>query len=255
MATFKHPFEGETMNKVYDNIMTKDYKSLPASYSSNLSAFIGSLLRKNAKNRPSIEDLLFYDDTIVKAGITLMESDTYKRLIAAKKRIINDIDWFKTIKNPKMLSTYMTTFTSMYKAASVNPKMAHSTAELQPLKPTIKADDIIEYGEPEFEYKAKAEGSETGDLRKRLEANRLRINENQLNQAKVARITKKTTEEKKAEVTKKQIDGHSKESPVKFLKDYDLDNHYKTTKPQENLPKVKSKRNLPKIPNLELSED
>lgn len=255
MATFKHPFEADTVNKLYDSIMNKDYTSLPGSYSSNLSNIIGSLLRKNAKNRPSIEDLLYYDDTIVKAGVTVLGHEIYKKLIAAKKRIINEYDWFKSIKNGKFLGSFMQNFAGMYKPTPVPKDMIHSIADIPTTHPRIRAEDIIDYDEPVQKYKPILEGTETGDLRKRLEANRLRVNENQLNQAKVSRITKKKTEEQKAEVSKKPIDTFSKDTPAKFLKDYDLDNYYKAAHPQGNLPKVTPNTHLPEIPVLELSED
>lgn len=254
MATFRYPFEDDSVNKLYDSIMSKDYKSLPGSYSSNLCSLIGSMLRKNARNRPSIEDLLYYEETIVKAGVNLLGTDVYKQLITAKKRIINEVDWFKVIKNNKLLGTYMPNFASLYKASGAPQGMIHSTAQIVPPK-KHKAEDIVEYDEPVYVYRAKDEGNETGDLRKRLEANRLRVNHNQINQAKISRITKENTEDKKAEVARQRIEAFSRESPVKYLKDYDLDNFYKAANPKDNLPKVNANHKLPRIPNIELSED
>lgn len=113
------------------------------------------MLRKNTKNRPGVEDLLFYEDTIVKAGATLLGADLYKNLISAKKRIINEVDWFKDIKNNKMLGSYLSTLASMYKSATPQHRMIHSTAELSPNHRRIKAEDIIEYGEPNFSINPK----------------------------------------------------------------------------------------------------
>ena len=54
MATLNLPFEGESISQLYEAITKKDYKSLPASFSVNLSKFIDRSLRKDAKNRPDI---------------------------------------------------------------------------------------------------------------------------------------------------------------------------------------------------------
>lgn len=54
MACFRQPFEGDSIAQLYDSISGKDYKSLPATYSINLSKFVDNLLRKNPKNRPTL---------------------------------------------------------------------------------------------------------------------------------------------------------------------------------------------------------
>lgn len=48
------PFSGDTIPRLYSSICSKDYPAIPDCYSSNLSKFIDSLLRKNAKNRPTL---------------------------------------------------------------------------------------------------------------------------------------------------------------------------------------------------------
>ena len=227
---------------------------LPASYSSNLSALVGSLLKKNARNRPSIQDLLYYDDTIVKAGVTLLGRDLYQKLIAAKKRIINEVDWFRMIKSNKLLNSYMQAFIAAYRAPHNFQALIHSTAEM-PHERKIAADDVVEYGDADMMYLNNREASETGDLRKRLEANMLRLNENQINHAKINRITKKNTDDGKRQISQTKVNALNKDSPVKYLKDYDLDNYYKTAHPSENLPKVKRNIEIPEFSNIELSED
>lgn len=58
MITFSPPFKGEDMEDLYQNIVTKNFDSIPSSYSQNLKLLIDGLLEKTPAKRPSTNYIL-----------------------------------------------------------------------------------------------------------------------------------------------------------------------------------------------------
>ncbi len=114
------PFKGDSLPKLYTEICSKDYLAIPNHYSSNLCKFVDKLLRKNAKNRPTIGKILIYlesllEDSIVsKAGKTMYPSGKYESLCQTYFKPLNGLEWFYQIANNKILNKYMKKFGELY---------------------------------------------------------------------------------------------------------------------------------------------
>lgn len=272
MATLGLPFEGESISQLYDSIMKKDYKSIPASYSSNLSKLIDKMLRKNSKNRPEIgrhelivEDLLYYDDVLVKAGVTIYGHNVYQKLIAPRKRVVTGSSWLSSIKNYKLLKQYLNHFNVTYRTAIGG---LNNSIDYLPSKKEIE-DNIVEYDEIGKLKPTNFDPTETGDLMKRLHANQLRVDECLATEYIVSRISKvAASPEKKPYKNENKPEkdrdlSASRRTPkkadadlhFKYLKDHDLEDYYKSVYPQDKLKRVDRNLEIPVISKFESSED
>lgn len=58
MCTHKHPFDSQTLGGLYLKIIKGSYKPIPSTYSKELGDIISACLKKDGKDRPSIQDIL-----------------------------------------------------------------------------------------------------------------------------------------------------------------------------------------------------
>lgn len=208
----------------------------------------------------TIDDLLYYDDALVKAGVSIYGHEAYQTLISNRNRVITGTGWLTAIKNYKLLKQYLNHFNATYRTAisGMNNSIDHI--------PVKMADDVVEYDVIGSLMDGGDRMTETGNIIKRLQVNKLRVNEFMATEYIVSRISKvvNVLDRKIEDAKDKDRDPSSKRKTpkkadadihFKYLKDHDLEDYYKSVYPKDKLRKVTREVDVPKISKFESSED
>lgn len=193
-----------------------------------------------------LDELLYYDEIIVKAGVNVVGNEQYQKLVSEKKKVVADSSWITSIKNHKLLRPYLQLYAKTYRTAIAGLNLSQENVH------QTKEEDLVNYKIPgkSPSMKQRFEPTETGDIMKRLQANQLRTEEWSPTEAIVKRISKMdrgmTREDK---TSRSRTPTKAEQSNFKYLKDHDLEEYYKSVFPKEKLPKEAKYKDLPIIPN------
>lgn len=170
--------------------------------------------------------------------------------------MVTGTDWLLSIKNYKLLKPYLTQFNTTYKQAVGG--LNNSTDNIPVKHAKHKNDDIVDYDDIDKLKATNFNPTETGDIMKRLEVNKLRTQECMALEDIVSRITKPTRQQLNVDPSdNRRTPPKATKGDIhfKYLKDHDLEDYYKSVYPEDKLRKVHSKMNVPIIPKFESSED
>lgn len=86
MCTFQHPFEAQNQGALILKILRGKYNKIPASYSLSLIEMVDTLLTKDYRQRPDIEDILRHPSMVERMRKMGLEVPTPESLKIQKKK-------------------------------------------------------------------------------------------------------------------------------------------------------------------------